>query len=74
MTVHSLSEGIGLGVSFGSDYKNGGGGGADTHLGAVLADGSASGGNAHDRGRFGEFISSALAIHNIPEGLAVRDG
>ncbi len=41
MTLHSFSEGIGVGVSFG-------------------------GGEA-----FGNFITTAIAIHNIPEGLAI---
>lgn len=41
MTVHSFTEGIGLGVSFGSDET----------LGVVIA--------------------IAIAIHNIPEGLAI---
>jgi zinc transporter ZupT len=41
MTVHSLSEGVGVGVSFG--------GGAE----------------------LGAFITAAIAIHNIPEGLAI---
>jgi zinc transporter ZupT len=41
MTMHSFTEGIGIGVSFGSDEA------------------------------FGIVIALAIAIHNIPEGLAI---
>lgn len=43
MMVHSLAEGIGIGVSFAGDSGS----------------------------QFGMFISSALAVHNVPEGLAI---
>lgn len=42
MLLHSFTEGIGLGVSFGSEHDG-----------------------------FGALISATLAIHNVPEGLAV---
>ena len=41
MTVHSFTEGIGVGVSFGRSES------------------------------FGSLISAAIALHNIPEGLAI---
>ena len=42
MTLHSLAEGVGLGVSFGAGHAT-----------------------------FGPFISAALAVHNVPEGMLI---
>jgi len=66
MTLHSATEGIGIGVSFGSGHS------ARDAAAANSGCGSGAGGVGGDGvgGRFGEFISAAMAVHNVPEGLA----
>ena len=71
MTLHSLSEGVGLGVSFGSDYQDASAlFSGDTTVNTAASNATIVGG-VHTHGRFGQFISSALAIHNLPEGAAI---
>lgn len=56
MTLHSVSEGVGIGVSFGNQLTS-----SCSHI--LL-------GGVHGN-QLGKFISLSLAMHNIPEGLAV---
>lgn len=61
MTLHSLSEGIGIGVSYG---------GAQGMTLALWC--AALVLRTFDSGkRLGALISLSLAVHNVPEGLAV---
>lgn len=61
MTLHSATEGIGIGVSFGTKE----------HKTTTTLDQHSSSHPHHSHAEtFGEFISLAMAIHNIPEGLA----
>jgi zinc transporter ZupT len=61
MTLHSATEGIGIGVSF-ATHQPSPGGGESTHDSDLARCKGAS--------RFGQFVSTTMAVHNIPEGLA----
>lgn len=67
MTLHSATEGIGIGVSFGTPGHE-----HQRHGGLEFAAGSGAGlaPKHHNSDAFGEFISATMAVHNIPEGLA----
>jgi zinc transporter, ZIP family len=68
MTLHSATEGVGIGVSFGTQGAGGGQHGGEAAASAAAAGGGGGGGRGGDG--FGEFISATLAVHNVPEGLA----
>ena len=72
MTLHSATEGIGIGVSFGSGHSARDAAAAASGCGSSAGGGGSdgSGGGGGGGGRFGEFISAAMAVHNVPEGLA----
>jgi ZIP family zinc transporter len=59
MTLHSLSEGVSIGVAFGSESYRAGAISEATEDEAYYASG------------IGTFVSATLAIHNIPEGFTV---
>ena len=66
MTMHSFSEGVSIGVSFGGQ--------AQTHLGARGSPAPPHPPSAHPPSppaRTGMLITTTLAIHNVPEGFAV---
>lgn len=60
MTLHSATEGIGIGVSFATHQPSPG---ESTPHGTDLA-------RCKGASRFGQFVSTTMAVHNIPEGLA----
>jgi hypothetical protein len=61
MTLHSVSEGVGIGVSFGENLS----------ISCFsLTNNTSLPGGVHGN-QLGKFISLSLAMHNIPEGLAV---
>lgn len=71
MTLHSMTEGIGIGVSFGtsicshsSSYTR-----ISFHRHSHLNHYKPTGGESGKK--LGQFISLSLALHNVPEGLAV---